>query len=197
MRAFRLRLENALGSGAALALLAFPACGGSSATDGAAAGASGASAGASSASAGASGEVAGAAGVIGIEDAGAGSSALEPYPADALVCIGPEHDGGLFGRCCANALCYTPDTGSDCVAAKAAPAKLNEFYGSGQCLCGDIQGPYASNPTHAPSKAGTCCYVVSSIACEGRPLLVDDVAVVSELARRCDWITADLLELLS
>jgi len=201
MKAFRLRLEQALGSGAALALLSIPACGGSSAGD-AAAGAS--SAGSPSAGHSGSGtSAAGASGTAPTSTGGAGtgggsSQQLTPYPVSALGCTGPEHDGGYFGQCCADALCYTPDDGSECVPPNEAPSKLGESYGSGSCLCGgedSIQGPFAANPSHEPEKAGTCCYVIASIGCEGRPLLVDGAAIVSALTQRCDWVVADLLEL--
>jgi hypothetical protein len=37
------------------------------------------------------------------------------------------------------------------------------------------------------SPEGTCCYLVGSIGCEGRPLLVDGAAIVAPLSRRGDW----------
>src|SRR6187551_482965 len=200
MKAFRLRLEQALSSGAALALLSFPACGGSASADAAAgassAGTAGASGSANTNVAGASG--AGTAGGSGAGTAGGTHQQLTPYPLSALGCTGPEYDGGFYGRCCAEALCYTPDDGADCVAPDAAPQKLGTFYGSGSCLCGDdgIQGPFAQNPTHETVKAGSCCYVISSISCDGRPLLVDGTPLISALTRRCDWLLADLLEIL-
>lgn len=210
MKAFKLRLEHALGSGAALALLSIPACGGDAASPGAA-GASSTSAGAASAgqpgagSPGASGSASAgrggesAAGAGGESTAGAAGETgqqLTPYPVGTLGCTGPEHDGGYYGQCCAEALCYTPDDGSECVGPDEAPQKLNTFYGSGSCLCGDaIQGPFAENPTHEPEKPGTCCYVIASITCEGRPLLVDGAPILSALTGRCDWVLADVLEL--
>ncbi len=164
MRTFKLRLDQALRSGAALALLSLPACGGSSTSTG---------------------------------TPGQASNALDPYPTSSLGCSGPELDSGYHGQCCGNALCYTPEDGAECVAPEDAPKALGKFYGSGQCLCGETQGPFASNPAHQPEQDGTCCYVVSSITCDGRPLLVDGDPVVAELARRADWISSDLLELLS
>lgn len=164
MKAFKLRLDQALRSGAALALLSLPACGGSTTGSG---------------------------------GPGQTSSALDPYPTASLGCSGPEHDGGYYGQCCAKALCYTPEDGADCVAPEAAPTALGKSYGSGSCMCGETQGPFASNPAHQPAQDGTCCYVISSITCEGRPLLVDGEPVVAELSRRADWISSELLELLS
>ncbi len=151
MKAFKLRIEQALGSGAALALLTLPACGGSAAGD--------------------------------------SSQQLAPYPVSALGCSGPVHDAGDYGQCCAEALCYTPDDGSHCLTPEAAPEKLGKSYGSGKCLCGaePIQGPFATNPAHEPQQAGSCCYVISSITCDGRPLLVDGAPLASGLTQRCDW----------
>ena len=210
MKAFRLRLELALGSGAALAVLSVPACGGSAATGGTpeAAGSAGTSTvthqptgGGASSTAGSPSianagqptvSIAGAAGA-----AGDANQPLDPYPTTGLGCSGPDYDGGYYGQCCAEALCYTPENGDDCVDPNDAPNKLGTFYGSGSCLCGGtgIEGPFAANPTHEPEKPGTCCYVISSITCEGRPLLVDGSPLISALMQRCDWIVADLLEL--
>ena len=198
MKSFRLRLEQALGSGAALALLSVPACGGSTAADASSAGAANGG-GPGAVTAGSSGTAnAGTAGAIGAGAAGDAGQQLMPYPESALGCAGPEYDGGYYGQCCTDALCYTPNDGGDCVAANAAPEKLGTFYGSGSCLCGDgIQGPFANNPTHQPKEPGRCCYVISSISCEGRPLLVDGTAVVSAPTRRSDWLLADFLESLT
>jgi len=170
MNAFRLRLEQALGSGAALALLSVPACGGSATNTEPTAGPSG--------------------------TAGSSAQQLTPYPVSGLGCSGEVHDGGYYGQCCADALCYTPEDGKACVAADSAPEKLGKFYGSGACLCGaeSLRGPFAPNPAHEPRKAGTCCYVISSITCDGRPLLVEGAPLVSALTQRRDWILADLLE---
>jgi len=190
MKAFRLRLEQAVGSGATLALLTLPAC--ASTSTGGSNGGSGASGASGMAGAATAGE--GGASTAGA--AGEGNQ-LSPYPVGALGCSGPEHDGGYYGQCCAEALCYTPDDGSECVASEAAPNKLGTFYGSGSCLCGaePIRGPFAANPAHDPAQAGTCCYVISSITCEGRPLLVDGAPLLSALTRRRDWLAVDMLEI--
>ncbi|HYP97348.1 MAG TPA: hypothetical protein VER96_01655 [Polyangiaceae bacterium] len=179
MKAFKLRLEQALGSGAAMALLSIPACGGSAAVDRTT----------NSATAGQAGLDAGAAG---------NGNQLTPYPTTGLGCSGPVHDGGFYGQCCAEALCYTPADGSECAAPNDAPAKLGTFYGSGSCLCGEapaIRGPFAANPTDEPKQPGSCCYVISSITCEGRPLLVDGTPIVCSLVERSDWLVTDLLGL--
>ena len=76
--------------------------------------------------------------------------------------------------------------------AKDAPLPL------GKCLCGaGVQGPFAANPADQPVKTGTCCYVISSIGCDGRPLLVDGAPIVSPLTRRSDWISRELLDLVA
>ena len=235
MKTFQVRLEHALSSGAALAMLSLPACssdsnngtgGASGAANGGHAGtsvagtANGGNGGTSDAGAANAGE-GGAAGGGGdiecvldsecggsggdgaVDAAGAagvpGDSSRQPYPVSAIGCSGPVYNSGFHGQCCANALCYTPDDGSECVAPEAATAKLGRSYGSGSCLCGatPIQGPFADNPAHVPTQPGTCCYVVSSIGCDGRPLLVDGAPTISALTRRCDWLSPELLEILA
>ena len=133
--------------------------------------------------------------------AGAGGDApvtsLQPYPAADLGCTGEPQQSGFHGQCCARAYCYTPSDGV-CVPPAQAPDAVGRSYGSGECLCGaqPIAGPYAPNPTDTPKSEGSCCYIISAIGCDGRPLLVDGRAVTSELERRADWIDGDLLELL-
>lgn len=199
MKAFKMRLEGALGSGTALALLCLPACGGNA--DKRADGASGASQ--QSGGAGAeAGRPASAGGSASTGGTGGVSEPLTPYPVNALGCSGPSLEGGFYGQCCAEALCYTPETGSDCAAPSDAPEKLGKSYGSGRCLCTPvgtegieaIGGPFAANPAHTPEQPGSCCYVISSIACEGRPLLVDGAPIVCSLMERRDWLLAELLE---
>jgi hypothetical protein len=82
------------------------------------------------------------------------------------------------------------------VSAEQAPSALGRSYGSGSCLCAPIAGPYAANPSDTPASAGSCCYLIGAIGCDGRPLLVDGRALTSELELRADWIENDLLELL-
>ena len=243
MKTFKLRLEHAMSSGAALAVLSLPGCSGSVSVEAASgassiagaanvsgapnssgapatpstggqpttsiAGEGGASIacdGCSIAGEGGAVSVAGKGGAGGQtepEPAGAGGTnqqALDPYPVDGLGCSGPSSGGGFgfHGQCCTDALCYAPTDGKECVAADDAPEKLGRWWGSGSCLCGGrIQGPFAANPAHAPSEPGTCCYVIGSIGCDGRPLLVDGTPIVSELRRRSDWISSELLELVA
>ena len=236
LKAFKFRLEQALASGAALAVLSIPACSGT-VSNGTSSAAGAASTGSTSASAGApSGNNLSTGGVSGAGTSGTDSSAgqsaapgtesggqpgslsagaagaagqtepgpagtggvsqqeLEPYPLGSLGCSGPSYGGGLgfHGQCCTAVSCYTPPNGSDCVLAKDAPLPL------GKCLCGaGVQGPFAANPADQPVKTGTCCYVISSIGCDGRPLLVDGAPIVSPLTRRSDWISRELLDLVA
>jgi hypothetical protein len=124
-----------------------------------------------------------------------GSSALEPYPLDALGCFGPILDGGYKGQCCTTARCYTPDAGT-CVGPQAGPPiPLPPGSGSCGCLTTDdansaVRGPYAPNSEGMASPEGSCCYLVGSIGCEGRPLIVNERPVVAPLALRSDWCAA-------
>jgi hypothetical protein len=40
------------------------------------------------------------------------------------------------------------------------------------------------------SPEGTCCYLVGSIGCEGRPLVVAGAAIVAPVVPRDDWCLA-------
>ena len=129
-------------------------------------------------------------------DAGQGGSAipdmLEPYTPDMLTCSGPDYGNmnfGYHGRCCLDARCYTPEQGQGCGPAPtrggSSPVRLPP--GSGSCLCGEVQGPFAANPDHTPSDPGSCCYLVPKITCDGRPLCVDGGWIVAEVVARSDW----------
>jgi hypothetical protein len=135
-------------------------------------------------------------GTAGSETGGAGSAGtvgLEPYPMAEVGCFGPTHTGGYEGQCCISARCYTPDAGA-CVGPPAERPPIPLPPGSGTCGCSPdnpaeevLAGPYAPNPDGMASPEGTCCYLVGSIGCEGRPLLVDGAAIVAPLSRRGDW----------
>jgi hypothetical protein len=121
-----------------------------------------------------------------------GASELSPYRLEDLGCYGPVHDGGYMGQCCVSARCYTPDAGACLLPEQAPPIPLPP--GSGTCGCEasesvahTVSGPFAPNPEGMASPNGSCCYLVGSIGCEGRPLLVEGVAVVAPLVRRNDW----------
>ncbi len=49
----------------------------------------------------------------------------------------------------------------------------------------DVDGPYAAL---SPNDDGTCCYLVGTIGCDGRPLLVEGAARVAPITRRRDWL---------
>ncbi|WP_437277134.1 hypothetical protein WME90_38750 [Sorangium sp. So ce375] len=114
------------------------------------------------------------------------SAPLDPYPDP--TCVGPFHDGGYYGQCCYEVHCTAP-VGGACPAASEAPPHIQDLPpGSGTCTCsadgeggvGWIQGPYANRTASDPA---SCCYLVGSIACEGRPLLVRGEPRVAPLAR--------------
>jgi hypothetical protein len=137
----------------------------------------------------------GSAGSNGSNAGSGGTPALEPYALDDLGCLGPTLDGGYDGQCCVSALCYTPAEGACLAASERPPIPLP--LGSGTCSCpvGEgsnltVRGPYAPNPGGSPSQDGTCCYLVGSIGCEGRPFVVAGAAIVAPLARRGDWCAA-------
>ncbi|MEP7051970.1 MAG: hypothetical protein ABJB12_16515 [Pseudomonadota bacterium] len=181
-----MRLERALAQGAVLATLTVSGCAGkadgSSTPEGMAGGSS---------AAGEGGSLGGDGSAVGGGPAGGSGgevllSELPALPADAVQCTGPDYDGGYHGQCCGEVKCLPPQSGK---CASAETAELGS-YGSGACLCGDGKtGPYA--------RGSACCYVVHSIGCEGRPLLVEGDAVVSPLGLKSDWLTRDLLELLA
>jgi hypothetical protein len=124
-----------------------------------------------------------------------GSIMLAAFPLDALVCTGPDHsadddeDGGLggyFGRCCAEAVCYTPELNASCDSAEVA--RQDRFYfGSGECNCGPIEGPFA-RPEDAGASPGECCYVAPLITCTGRPLSTDRGHLLAPVVTSLAWI---------
>ena len=117
------------------------------------------------------------------------------YELDQLGCFGPVHDGGYFGQCCVDALCYTPTSGA-CLA-QDDPTLAQQLVGfppgSGSCGCAtmtgpSVVGPYNTNPANPEESDGTCCYLVGSISCEGRPLCVDGHALTAAVVVRGDWL---------
>ncbi|XXX75198.1 hypothetical protein WMF30_46875 [Sorangium sp. So ce134] len=114
------------------------------------------------------------------------SAPLDPYPDP--TCVGPIHDGGYEGQCCYEVHCAAP-VGGACPAASEAAQHLDDLPpGSGTCMCdGDgeggaesIMGPFANRTASDPA---SCCYLVGSIGCEGRPLLVRGEPRVAPLTR--------------
>ena len=124
--------------------------------------------------------------------------ALETYALDQLGCFGPSYDGGYYGQCCFDAQCYTPANGVACAtAAEIQSSRLIPLPpGSGECGCGNqlgrdaIAGPFAPNTADATASVGSCCYVVGSISCTGRPLVVDGAQLLAPAVQRIDWLSA-------
>lgn len=112
------------------------------------------------------------------------SAPLPPYPEP--TCNGPEHDGGYYGRCCEEVHCAAPSDGA--CPSDADQDALSSWLsgrvdlppGSGTCVCGDIRGPYASR---TPGDPKSCCYLVGSISCEGRPLVIHGAPRLAALTR--------------
>ncbi|WP_437588256.1 hypothetical protein [Sorangium sp. So ce1000] len=195
MRNFLLRILVASQWGASLALVS--GCGthvesdsSSSPTEGAtsesgSSSTGGATSGASSSSSASEGVTSGSGGGGDVDPPDA-SAPLDPYPDP--TCVGPFHDGGYYGQCCYKVHCTAPVNGACPAASEAAPHLENLPPGSGTCTCsaegegaaGWIQGPYANRTASDPA---SCCYLVGSISCEGRPLLVRGEPRVAPLAR--------------
>jgi hypothetical protein len=185
-----------------------PSTGGSTLQGGAGAGGNSGAAGGSNAgtmSAGGALHVAGAGGTGGHEPRGGaagsdsggagGMAGLERYPLDQVGCFGPSFDGGYDGQCCTSAHCYTPSEGTCLGVDEGPPIPLPPGSGTCGCSAGQgqsdaVRGPYAPNPGGMPLEDGMCCYLVGSISCEGRPLVVAGAAIVAPLVRRGDWCPA-------
>ncbi|HTU60487.1 MAG TPA: hypothetical protein VMF89_18680 [Polyangiales bacterium] len=119
---------------------------------------------------------------------------LEPYALNKLGCFGPVHDSGYYGQCCVSALCYTPESGAAC-APKDEVSRLLPGYppGSGACGCSTdpvtgsaSDGPYARNAAD-DAGLGECCYLVGSITCTGRPLVIAGEVVIAAVVVRSGW----------
>jgi hypothetical protein len=119
-----------------------------------------------------------------------GPDQLPPLASTTFVCSGQDFGNGpgYYGQCCEHLICRPLVDG-------ACPiGNDGKFYGSGTCLCGGdhpIQGPFAVDPadpvTAEARAAGPCCYVTSSILCDGRPLHVDETVRVAAVVGRSDW----------
>jgi hypothetical protein len=134
----------------------------------------------------------------GCSDDDAEANALPPYDLAALGCAGEDHDDefGFHGQCCVDAYCYQPADDEACVSPDDSILKLSgpDFpTGSGNCGCAvtqpeAIMGPFGENPENPTSPAGSCCYLVGSIGCDGRALLVAGEARQAPVVRRRDWL---------
>ena len=99
---------------------------------------------------------------------------------------------GLWGQCCAEVSCYTPDDGVCAEDVFDIYAVLpNLPSGSDDCGCTpestgeSMSGPYAP----IASNEGSCCYIFGKIGCDGRPLLVEGAARVARIQQRRDWLS--------
>jgi hypothetical protein len=201
MNSMRERLGQAIWRGALLSAVVVSACGGKSDEDGAEQNTSGSGGTTGTGGKNASGGSAGNSSPGGTGGSAGGiATSLPLLPSDDYPsCSGPEQDGGYYGQCCVSPHCYTPSSG-DCAAADEVSSLLPEFPpGSGSCNCipeeGEglgVVGPYRSRTGVTPVSAGECCYLVGSISCEGRPLLIAGVARVAGLRHRADWARASL-----
>lgn len=92
--------------------------------------------------------------------------------------------------CCEVFACYRPEPGIPCQQAPLTYSEeaydLAETLGApwGTDVC-RAEGPF--DPRAAGRAADECCYVVSTMTCSGRPLLVAGLARRGALVRRSDW----------
>lgn len=125
---------------------------------------------------------------------------LVPYPlADYPVCSGRDYpsDGGspYSGQCCVEPHCFTPETGECPPPNETTDSMLPGLPpGSGSCGCTPqgaeaVQGPFAPRDDEDLGESGSCCYLVASIGCVGRPLLVAGRARAATGRFRSDWAT--------
>ena len=129
----------------------------------------------------------------------------QTYSLAQLGCFGPGYDGGYYGQCCFEAQCYTPEAGEACLGAEdgqALRSKIRLPLGSGDCGCNVpeqgreyLTGPFASYPADnsegdagGDPRSGSCCYVIGSISCTGRPFCVDGTLLLAEAVARADWL---------
>ena len=114
---------------------------------------------------------------------------LTQVPSGSIECTGDAGSvGPFFGSCCTDVYCYQPTT-ETCAGPNEIGAHTTMAFnpslppGSGTCMCGQTQGPFAQ-----PDGGDTrCCYVVGSIGCTGRPLREEERAVVAAVVVRSDW----------
>lgn len=110
-------------------------------------------------------------------DEDAGQDPSYPY------CFGPSYEGGYWGQCCLDVYCGPrPDAGCpDAPNAQELTAFGYPFTGSGDCACGEVDGPFRGQSDDA------CCYVAGVIGCTGRPLRAEGALVLAPVVRRADW----------
>lgn len=123
--------------------------------------------------AGCGSQVIGGGGGAPVDEAG---NPLDETPAPE--CSGPVYDDdfGYHGQCCEEVLCTTPVDG---VCASPETAALTGLPpGSGTCECSERSGPFQNADA---ADQNTCCYLVGSIGCDGRPLLVGGAPRLAEV----------------
>ena len=115
---------------------------------------------------------------------------LDPIPAPDggyPVCTGEET---MFtGPCCQDVHCYTPEGGAACPSSEAVALEDLGVSapGSGVCACGTT-GPFSSEGAERyTSSVGECCYVVGTMGCTGRPLVIGGEVRVAALLSSSAW----------
>ncbi|MFO0592968.1 MAG: hypothetical protein U0441_35835 [Polyangiaceae bacterium] len=103
--------------------------------------------------------------------------ALGPTPTP--TCVGPVYndDFGYHGQCCYEEHCIQPDANWQCEAPNVAPI-TDLPPGSGTCECEMRQGPFLNSD---PNDSQKCCYLVGSIGCDGRPLMIEGEARLADV----------------
>lgn len=102
---------------------------------------------------------------------------LEPTPTP--TCVGPDYGNGpgYYGQCCYEVHCSLPELDGVCLDPKSAT--LTDLPpGSGECECEMRLGPFQNTNTADSQK---CCYLVGSIACDGRPLMIEGEARLADV----------------
>lgn len=118
-----------------------------------------------------------------IPDGGTAVGDLDPLPTPA--CMGPFYDGGYYGQCCDEIVCNAPTDGFCLAPDDARPTLSGLPPGSGSCECADLRGPYEGG---ADAGDKSCCYLVGSISCEGRPLTVEgEIRLAGVIAGPSTW----------
>lgn len=121
-------------------------------------------------------------------DAATGTAPGDLQPLPDGVCSGPIYDAGFgyHGQCCEEIVCTDPLSGLCPGPTDARPALQGKLPpGSGSCECSPLRGPFAAS---AASTGGACCYLVGSIGCDGRPLIVDGrLCLADVLAGKSAW----------
>ena len=112
------------------------------------------------------------------------STALPPIPLQQVMCTGEETE--LEGPCCVDVYCM--DTNEAGVCPESSDTNAGEVtglsFGSGDCLCEDVTGPYAprANEDELP-----CCYLVGVYWCSGRPMFAQGTIIRATPIKGKHW----------